>query len=67
MEKEFSLKISADDPDVAYLVLPGHPGSGVAGAVSRQIRLSDLLQYKGADIYIDLDEAGVVIGIEVLV
>ena len=62
---EFSLKISEDDPDVAYLRLPSHPG-GLC-KMSKSIRLVDVLgKYAGPDIVLDFDEKGVLVGIEIL-
>ena len=62
------LVVSPDDPDVAYLYLPDHPGPGSSAVSSRQIRLADLvLGYSGPDLVIDLDQDGRAIGVEVLV
>lgn len=67
MKTKIKLKVSKDDPDVAYLKLPEHPGSGKYGIVSKQIRLLELIEeYKGPDIYLDIDKNGVLIGIEIL-
>ena len=55
-----------DDNDVAYITLPEHPGKGVSGAVSKQIRLLDLTAYDGPDIYLDFDSKGHLIGLEIL-
>jgi uncharacterized protein YuzE len=65
--KNIRLEISKNDSDVAYLYLPAHLGKGVYGAVSKQVRLLELLTcYKGPDIYLDFNEEGVLVGIEVL-
>lgn len=64
-EKKISLAVSADDQDVAYLYLPGHPGRGVPG-VAKQVRLSSLLTYKGPDLFLDFDCDGQLVGVEVL-
>lgn len=64
--KKMSLEISEDDADVAYLRLPGHPGTGSVGAVKKTIRLHDLMAYSGPDIYFDFDELGHLIGAEIL-
>jgi hypothetical protein len=61
-----TLRVSEDDEEVAYVTLPGHPGIGAKGIVARQVRLSDLLPYKGADVYLDLDADGRLIGLEIL-
>ncbi len=60
------LRVSEDDQDVAYVTLPGHPGEGTKSAIAKQVRLSTLLSYTGADIYLDLDVDGKLIGIEIL-
>ncbi len=66
-EKNFNLNISQDDPDVAYLKLPGHPGSGIPGAVAKQIRLGEIISnYKGPDIYLDFNQDEMLIGLEIL-
>jgi len=50
-----------------YLSLPDHPGPGVAGCVTKQVRLSDVVKgYDGVDIFIDFDSEGRAIGIELL-
>ena len=64
-EKKISLAVSADDQDVAYVYLPGHPGPGAHGG-ARQVRLSSLLQYEGPDLYLDFDGQGQLIGVEIL-
>lgn len=61
----FSLRVSEDDPEVAYLRLPGHPGDTVR--VSKSVRLFDVLgQYVGPDVVLDFDANGVLVGIEVV-
>jgi hypothetical protein len=66
MNQSIKLDVSADDEDVAYLMLPGHVGAGTPGAVVRQIRLSTIVEYKGADIYLDFDKNDCLVGIEIL-
>lgn len=66
-QQKIALRVSDDDQDMAYLILPGHPGVGTKKAAAKQVRLSDLLPYVGADIYLDLDVDGQLIGIEILV
>jgi hypothetical protein len=62
---EFSL--SAEDKMAGYLSLPDHPGEGLLGVTSRQLRLIDLCgAYKGPDIYFDFDKENRLIGIEVI-
>jgi uncharacterized protein YuzE len=66
-EKKIELVVSEDDPDVAYLQLPDHPGSGTPNVVAKQICLGDIIQsYKGPDIYLDFGQDGRLIGIEIL-
>jgi uncharacterized protein YuzE len=58
---------SDNDPSVGYLYLSNHPGAGVAGCVKGMVRVSALIpNYVGPEIHLDLNEAGEVIGIEVL-
>ena len=67
MNEKIYLKVSEDDPYVGYLYLPGHPGEKEHGIVSKQIRLLDVIDnYKGPDLYLDIDSVGKVIGIEIL-
>ncbi|NOT11154.1 MAG: DUF2283 domain-containing protein [Methylococcaceae bacterium] len=66
MNNKIILTVSEDDDDVAYLELPGHPGRGVSGAIGRQIRLLDLTNYVGPDIYLDFDSKGHLVGLEIL-
>ena len=65
--QKMNLTISDDDDDVGYLALPGHPGPGTPRAVAKQVRLKDLVTYVGADIHLDIDKDGNLIGLEVLV
>jgi hypothetical protein len=65
--RKIYLKVSEDDPDVAYLYLPGHPGEGKRNVVDKQIRLFDIIEnFKGPDLYLDFDTGGNLIGIEIL-
>ncbi len=60
----FLLEVSGDDPEVAYLKLPTHPG-GLC-RMSRSVRLFDVLgKYDGPDVVLDFDTRGVLVGIEV--
>lgn len=66
-DNKIKLSVSADDEDSAYLYLPDHPGEGTTGCVAKQLRLSDLIaDFDGPDIYLDLDENNMLIGIEIL-
>jgi uncharacterized protein YuzE len=61
---QFELRISEDDPEVAYLRLPSHPGESCK--MSKSIRLIDLLgTYEGPDVVLDFDQHGVLVGIEI--
>ena len=63
----FQLEVSKDDSDIAYLMLPNHPGRGKPGIVAKQVSLSENIEgYKGPDIYLDFDDLGQLIGIEIL-
>lgn len=60
------LKVSEDDDDVAYVSLPDHPGSR-PGVVRKSVQLRDLLpDYVGPDVVLDFDQAGRLIGIEIV-
>jgi uncharacterized protein YuzE len=60
------LEVSPTDPDVAYLYLPDHPGRA-HGARARQVRLASIIPgYRGADLVLDFDKHGRVVGVEVL-
>ena len=55
-------------PDAGYLYLPGHPGPGGEAASSvRQVALHSLIQnYKGPELFLDIDAQGRAIGIEIV-
>jgi hypothetical protein len=64
---EEDVDASDQDGEVAYVSLPGHPGCGKAGVVARQVRLRDLIADHGhADVYLDFDKDGCLIGLEIL-
>lgn len=66
-KKNFRLRVSENDPDVAYLALPGHPGAGLPNIVKKQISLADQIEgYVGPSVYLDFDATGLLIGIEIL-
>ena len=65
--RKMNLTISDDDDDVGYLVLPGHPEPATPGVVAKQVRLKDLVTCVGADIHLDFDKDGNLIGLEILV
>lgn len=67
LNNKIYLKVSEDDPDVAYLYLPGHPGEKKENIIKTQIRLCDIIKnYKGPDLYLDIDQEDNVVGIEIL-
>ena len=67
LKTKIILKVSDDDPDVAYLYLPDHPGNGVSNVVKKNLRLGNLIDgYKGPDVILDFDQNGKLIGIEIL-
>jgi uncharacterized protein YuzE len=62
----FQLNVSEDDEDVAYLLLPSHPGISPC-KMSKSIRLRDMMGLNdGPDILLDFDMRGVLAGIEIL-
>ena len=66
-ESAIKLKVSEDDPDVAYLFLPDHPGAGVPNVVGKQVSLDKLVNgYSGPDVYLDFGQDGKLIGMEIL-
>lgn len=66
LQEPIQLKISENDNEMAYLFLPEHPKQIKYGIVKKQIRLADLIaDYKGPDIYLDFNEKGTIIGIEI--
>lgn len=55
------------DGDVAYLFLPAHPSKGKGKIVDKQISLRSVINnYKGPEIYLDFNQEGEIIGIELL-
>jgi hypothetical protein len=63
---KMELQVSSDDDEVAYLELPGHPGSS-PGVVKKTVSLRELLgDYSGPDLNFDFDENNMLIGVEVL-
>ena len=67
-KQKIILTVSEDDPDVAYLQLPDHPGEETYNAVAKTFRLLEVIpNYKGPDIYLDFGHDEKLIGIEILV
>ena len=51
---------------MGYVYLPKHPKILTLGIVRRTIGLSDIMKdYKGIPVYLDFDEEGELIGIEI--
>jgi hypothetical protein len=64
--KKIQVKFVGKDAHTAYVELPGHRPE--AGIVSRSVRLDGLIEdYKGPAVNLDFDQAGLLIGIEILV
>ena len=62
---KIELTVSEDD-EVGYLSLPAHPGTKT-GVVKNCIELRHLVaDYKGPELVLDFDAAGVLIGVEIL-
>lgn len=54
-----------EDGDMAYLYLPKHPGKGSAGVIKKQVSLHEIVKdYQGPEIFLDFDENGVIVGVE---
>ena len=67
MNSKIELHPSVDDPKIAYVSLPRHPGRGQPGVVSKVLRLHEIIQgYQGAAVNLDFDKDGILIGIEIL-
>ena len=62
------IQLKTHGRDTAYVSLPNHPGMSQAGASKKSVRLAHLIpDYKGADVIMDFDAKGELIGIEILV
>ncbi len=69
MMKKIRLRVSPNDPLVAYVYLPNHPGKGTAGCVEKMVRLIELMpdyKDKGPDIIFDFNKDNELIGIEIV-
>ncbi|AOR63362.1 DUF2283 domain-containing protein [Pectobacterium wasabiae] len=65
-KNKINLEVSGDG-DMAYLVLPNHPGKGKAGVAVKHIALRTIIEnYQGPEIYLDFDSNGNMIGMEFL-
>ena len=63
-KKKIRVKLVGKDAHTAYVALPGHRTK--PGIVSKTLTLSEMIEYKGPQIHLDLDKEGKLIGIEVL-
>ena len=61
------LRMKSKYGDTAYIELSGHPELIVPGCIARSVELDGLLDYEGPKIYLDLDSANRLIGIEILI
>jgi uncharacterized protein YuzE len=66
--QKIRVTLHGEDADTAYIELPGHPGAGTPGCVSKTIRLDDLMKdFQGPMVNFDLDKSRRLIGIEIIV
>ena len=64
--KRIRVKICKGNPNTAYIKLPGHPVE-IVGCVKKTIDLASVIEdYKGPRIHLDFNDAGILIGIEIL-
>ena len=63
---KIELRIGRGDSDVAYVSLPDHRSKDNHGIVKKTVRLRDLMDHKGPDLYLDFDKENRLIGIEIL-
>lgn len=61
MSENFQIIKSPDDENIVYLKF-----EALTRKAAKQVRLHDLIEYSGADVYFDINEKGELIGIEVL-
>lgn len=65
-ESRYSLVLSEDDPEVAYLYLRMNKHKDFVN-LGKSIRLFDLVgEYGGPDVVLDFDAEGVLVGIELV-
>ena len=57
------MAFSSKSPRTGYLRLPNRKNE----VANRNVRLCELLEYQGPDIYLNLSESGLLLGIEVLI
>jgi len=62
----FTIKVSEDDDDVAYVRLPTH-SRREGQHITKSVRLFDVMgKIDGPDVILDFDENGTLIGIEIV-
>lgn len=65
--KKIKLEVSEEEGLVAYLSLPKHPKKTIHGIVKKTVSLHDIIEnYNGISVYLDFDENGDLIGIEII-
>ena len=65
MQDEVTLRQADDGLGTCYVEMPGHERA--AGFVKRTVDLAELVEdYRGPGVYLDFNEAGELVGIEVL-
>lgn len=63
-----NITMSENGVDTVYVTLPDHPGGESTGCVKKMIRLDTVLPgYDIPMVNLDFDEAGKLIGIEIIV
>ncbi|MDR6370411.1 transcriptional regulator of nitric oxide reductase [Chryseobacterium bernardetii] len=65
MQNKIIVKISEDDESVGYVYLPNELDEEKK-KVKKTIDLSDVIDYKGVTIYLDFNEDGILLGIEIV-
>lgn len=66
MKNKIIVKISPDDEKIGYVYLPNELDDDKR-KVAKTIDLSDVIEdYKGVEVYLDFNEDGVLIGIEII-
>jgi hypothetical protein len=66
-DEKITLKVSADDDQIAYVYLPKHPKKLIPGIIKNTISMCEIMpDYKGIPLYFDFDEAGELLGIEIV-
>ena len=65
MKENHGFRLEVSGPDVAYLRLPAHDGA--PGSVARSVMVTSGIEgYQGADVVLDLDSEGRLLGVEIV-